>query len=193
VGYNVLLVPDQVYQAVKTPVKEKTYIGYKVENWQATGKLGQALEETIASRDEGVTFTSYAFQLKKARLVNGVMLFIGVLVGAVFFIAAGSFLYFRLYTDLEYDKRQYRAITKVGLAEKELHKIVTTQLVILFFAPIAVAIVHSVFAFVALQSLLYYSIAATAICVLGCFLVFQVLYFLLIRSRYLRHLKEAVL
>lgn len=190
-GINVLLVSDQVYQAVKTPISQRTYIGYKVENWQATEKLGQSMSE---SREwKGFFITSYAFQLKMEKQLNGIMLFIGVLVGAVFFVAAGSFLYFRLYTDLDYDKRQYLAITKVGLAEQELNKIVTSQLVILFFVPVAVAVIHSVFAFVALQSLLYYSIATTAFIVLGCFLLFQILYFLLIRARYLRHVKEAVL
>lgn len=124
------------------------------------------------------------------------MLFVGLFVGILFFATSGSFLYFRLYTDLERDKQQYSAIAKIGLSEQELAKIVTTQVALLFFLPIVVAMIHSAVAFVSLQYLLALafvtSIVKPTAFVLGCFLLVQVVYFLLIRSRYLHHLKEAI-
>lgn len=80
------------------------------------------------------------------------MLFVAFLIGAVFFIAAGSFLYFRLYADLEYDLRLYLTIKKVGLTDQELNRIVTRQMALLFFIPIIVTFIHIAFAFMALQS-----------------------------------------
>ena len=118
------------------------------------------------------------------------MLFVALLVGCVFFVAAGSFLYFRLYTDLDYDKRQYSTIAKVGLTEKELNKIITPQLLLLFFIPLVIAFVHSVFAFIALQSMFEFSILKETAVVLLAFGAVQVLYFSLIRSRYLSRIKK---
>ncbi|MBM7703189.1 FtsX-like permease family protein [Metabacillus iocasae] len=120
-------------------------------------------------------------------------LFIVLLVGCAFFIAAGSFLYFRLYTDLDHDKRQYNTIAKVGLTQQELNKIATAQLALLFFVPIIIAAIHSLFAFQALQSMFTMSIAKETLLVILGFVIAQLLYFLFIRSRYLNHLKKAIM
>jgi len=46
-----------------------------------------------------------AYELYKMNQSYGVVLFIGLFIGAVFFVAAGSFLYFRLYADLPDDEK----------------------------------------------------------------------------------------
>ncbi|MGE5704027.1 MAG: ABC transporter permease [Clostridia bacterium] len=189
IGFNALVVSDEVFDAIGPSPNEDTFIGYNVVDWKKTEKLGDYLARKQANPELKEYFSAFASELKLMQQTSGAMLFIGVLVGAVFFIAAGSFLYFRLYTDLEHDQRQYEAISKIGLTDKELNQIVTRQLVLLFFVPIMTAIVHSGFAFAALQSVIYYPIAIHTISVLASFLFVQVLYFLLIRSRYLRHVR----
>ena len=136
-----------------------------------------------------VSGTLYEIQMGMYKM----MLFVALLIGAVFFIAAGSFLYFRLYADLDYDCRQYLTIAKVGLTDRELNKIVTQQLALLFFVPIVVAFVHSGFAFMALQSFYKLSIAKDMIIVLAGFFLAQFIYFFLIRYRYLRNLKRSLI
>ena len=60
------------------------------------------------------------------------LLFAALLVGTVFFIAAGSFLYFRLYADLDFDRRHYATISRLGMTDREFRRIVTGQLALLF-------------------------------------------------------------
>lgn len=192
IGSNILLVSDQIYERISRPIDAETFIGYNVVDWKKTEKLGEALTNQEYMPGTNEYFSSFAYRVTMMKQASGALLFIGVLVGAVFFIAAGSFLYFRLYTDLEHDQRQYQAISKIGLTEKELNQIVTRQLLLLFFVPIVMAMIHSGFAFVALQSAIYYPIATHTITVLACFLVAQVMYFLLIRARYLRHVKAVI-
>lgn len=69
---------------------------------------------------------------------------------------------------------------------------VTWQIGLLFFVPIMLAMIHSLFAFIALQSYLNFSIAMEAGFILISFFVVQVLYFLFIRGRYLRNLRKAL-
>ncbi|WP_055107814.1 FtsX-like permease family protein [Paenibacillus ihumii] len=114
------------------------------------------------------------------------------IVGTVFFIAAGSFLYYRLYADLDHDRRQYAAMAKIGVTRKEIEAMVTWQIGLLFFVPIMLAMIHSLFAFIALQRYLNFSIAMEAGFILISFFVVQVLYFLFIRGRYLRNLRKAL-
>lgn len=213
-GTNILLVSDDVYNAVDQPfdispydgeyegVGGNTFIGYKVDNWKATKNVGQTLDAQLTEAYEAAAgdnfeapkfnFASAGTQYFMTKQMYSVMLFVGLLVGAVFFIAAGSFLYFRLYTDLDHDQLKYRAITKIGLTEKELKRTATTQMALLFFVPTVVAAIHSAFAFVALQSLFSLSIATETVIVIASFLFAQILYFIFIRSRYIRHLKKAV-
>src|SRR5699024_6468753 len=82
------------------------------------------------------------------------ILFVGLFIGIVFFVSAGSFLYFRLYADLDDDKAKFSAISKIGLTTKEMSKIVSKQVAILFFTPIMVALVHGAVALTALSHML---------------------------------------
>ncbi|TYR81174.1 ABC transporter permease [Priestia megaterium] len=201
VGYNLYVIPDELYNnQITKPVNSVKYYGFYTEDWVATKDVGSIIYES----ENGIYTGSYSNEAQFSFLSNGydynfmmqayrVSLFVALLVGCVFFIAAGSFLYFRLYTDLDYDKRQYNTIAKVGLTNRELNKIITPQLGLLFFVPILVAFIHSAFAFKALQSMFDFSIVKeTGIVLLG-FGAVQVVYFLLIRSRYLSHIKKAIM
>jgi putative ABC transport system permease protein len=196
-GGPIAVVPDELYDQAK-PEAEQYSFGYVVENWKETKEIGEKLEEELSDgRSIPYSFSARAPQYYTLKQMANSGLFIGLFVGVLFFVAAASFLYFRLYTDLENDKRQYGAITKIGLSEKELSKIVTTQIALLFFAPILVAIVHSAVAFVSLQSLLKLMLIASVfkptVIVLASFVLVQFVYFWIIRNRYLFHLKKAVL
>ncbi|MDU5947183.1 MAG: FtsX-like permease family protein, partial [Paenibacillus macerans] len=171
------------------------FTGFYVDKVEST--LGVAAELTDHGRmrydmDKPYALTVSGTLYEVQRTTYRALLLFALLVGTVFFIAAGSFLYFRLYSDLEYDRRQYGALAKLGLTEKELAGIVTRQVGLLFFVPIALAIVHSLFAFKAMQSLFSFSVAWQTVAVLASFLLAQAAYFLLIRARYLRNVKKAI-
>ena len=86
----------------------------------------------------------------------------------------------------DYDIAVAKINSQLHRADGELNKIVTQQLVLLFFVPIIVAIIHSLFAFMALQSFFTMSIATEMIIVRACFFIAQVIYFLFIRHHYLQ-------
>ncbi|MGV3463877.1 MAG: ABC transporter permease, partial [Heyndrickxia sp.] len=190
-----LIVSDALYQKLK-PVKTNTFTGFFTKYFEKTAGIAKNLAPEGSSYfsenhhyEIQVSGTMYENQMNMFKM----MLFVALLVGAVFFIAAGSFLYFRLYADLDYDRRQYLTIKKVGLTDRELNKIVIQQLALLFFVPIIVAFIHSAFAFMALQSYYTLSIASEMIIVLASFLIAQLIYFFLIRYRYLRNLKKTLI
>lgn len=202
--YNGIVVSDEMYAKIASQADAWTLSGFQMEDWEDTKDIGsdvdkalmEAREAYYSNRDKAkepqFDFSSLAGSNAEMKQMYSIMLFSALLVGAVFFIAAGSFLYFRLYTDLEQDKEHYRAIGKIGLKDSELSRIATSQLLLLFFVPIVVAIIHSIFAFTALQSLMNLSIAGQTFKVLAGFTVAQILYFLLIRWRYMSHLRQAV-
>jgi putative ABC transport system permease protein len=153
-------------------------------DYKKTLKIGRDLTEIF--HGDNFRFQSLAYDAHQLTQGFGVVLFIGLFIGAVFFVAAGSFLYFRLYADLPEDKAKFASIMKLGLTDGELSKILTRQLLILFFAPIAVATVHGAIALNSLQRLFGYSLMRESFLVLGTFVLIQVVYFLLIRTRYIK-------
>ncbi|MCM3006239.1 ABC transporter permease [Priestia koreensis] len=191
--YLQLVVSNDTYDKLASSAPLRTYTGYYVKDWKHTKGIGAAIEKQLDPMSKAsFNYVSLGDAYAQTMQLYKMMLFVVLLVGCVFFIAAGSFLYFRLYTDLEYDKRQYATISRVGLTVKELNKIITTQLSLLFFIPIIIAVIHSVFAFMALQSFFSLSIAGRTGIVLGAFALFQIIYFLIIRSRYLFHIKKGI-
>lgn len=120
------------------------------------------------------------------------VLFVGLFIGIVFFVSAGSFLYFRLYTDLDEDKQKFHAIMKMGLTEKELRKVLNRQIALLFFTPIIVALVHGAVALTALSNLFYHNLADVSAIVLGVFLAIQIIYYFIVRYFYTRQIKAVL-
>src|SRR5699024_10167147 len=123
----------------------------------------------------------------------GPVMFVGLFIGIVFFVSAGSFLYFRLYTDLDDDKEKFAAISKTGLTAGEMNRVISKQMALLFFAPIVVAVIHGAVALTALSHLFNYNFVYAATLVLGGFLVIQIIYFIFVRFFYIRQVRKYIL
>ena len=120
------------------------------------------------------------------------IMFVGLFIGIVFFVSAGSFLYFRLYTDLDDDKEKFTAISKIGLTTREMNSVISKQITLLFFAPIIVALIHGAVALTALSHMFGYNLFTESAIVLGSFFVIQVVYFIIVRYFYTKQVKSAV-
>lgn len=206
-GMNAIILNDVDYNIVADsgPAKELkafTYYAFNVPEWQETKNVGLLIE--ARATDSFLSGTSdqllYSFEnpglnYSVIRTTFSLLLFIGLLLAAVFFLAAGSFIYFRLYTSLDRDRKQFDVLRRMGITDREVKKVVNRQLIPQFFFPWGVAFAHSSFAFLSLQviwdALAEISIVKELTIVLAGFAVMQVLYFYLIRWRYLVHIKAA--
>lgn len=179
------VVADALFDTLEgDPGKRELFYVYDVENWRETKEAGKELREQVSGH-----FFPLAYRLHETNQGYGVVLFIGFFIGAVFFVAAGSFLYFRLYADMDEDKRKFGAIAKLGLTDGEMSRVVTGQLIVLFFVPIGAALVHGAVALSALQRMFGYSIVVESAAVLSTFFLIQCAYFAFIRIGYMRQLR----
>ncbi|MGM8363921.1 ABC transporter permease [Virgibacillus sp. W0181] len=188
--YGYYVVSDATYQQLPEPSRtEKNTV------WKAAGgqdeKLIQA-GETLRDEIETFNFQANDYTIYTINKMFGPVLFIGLFIGIVFFASAGSFLYFRLFTDLDDDKSKFASIAKMGLTDKELKKVITRQTALLFFAPIVVALVHGAVALTALSHLFDYNLVKEASMVLGSFFIIQVIYFIIVRFVYIKQVKSSL-
>jgi putative ABC transport system permease protein len=203
---TIIIVPDALYnQMIADPENyyfETTINGFIVKDWEKTKKVAEnllaAFQKDNTSKIEDIvdnekyTFSTLIITWIVMKQSFGLASIMSVLIGIVFFTFAASFLYFRLYTDLERNQQQYKMIAKVGLSKPELKKVVSRQLTLLFFLPISIAITHSTVAFMALQKLANFSVLGSSVMVLICFLVLQFIYFYFVRSQYLKKMYKTI-
>ncbi|MCU5331519.1 ABC transporter permease [Bacillus wiedmannii] len=194
-----VIVSDDVYNKVKNAQQENVLrdyaiYGFIVENWSEANEVSTKLMKIIGkNQDDYYIFSSLYLRWLELKQQNGLLSISSVMVGIVFFVFTLSFLYFRLFTDLERDQEQYQMISKLGLSQSELKQIVTRQMMLLFFLPIIVAMVHSSFAFLTFHQLgqtvsKEMSVIQSSIVVLISFICMQIIYFLIIRNHYLKRI-----
>ncbi|MEG0380635.1 MAG: ABC transporter permease, partial [Kurthia sp.] len=209
-GTNQIIVNDKDFEHIYAPIKgldgvsssRHIYI-FNVPKWQETKLIGHNLDSIMnaayaTGNEEHLPFyfentgLDYSF----IRSTFALLLFIGLLASSVFFLAAGSFIYFKLYTNLEEEKKQYETLQRMGITPKEMRKLVNRQLIPQFFLPWGVAMINSTLAFISLQvfwkGIADLSIMKEIIFVMGLITGIQLFYFYLIRWRYLAHLKIGV-
>ncbi|MCR2821487.1 FtsX-like permease family protein [Lederbergia panacisoli] len=191
---NFLVVSDDVFEQIKNFEWKQTYYAFYIKDWKHSLEAGKNLAKEIAQFDsEGkYEYFSLAYTWHEINQMYGAVLFIGLFIGAVFFVSAGSFLYFRLYADFEDEKRKFSAIRKLGLTDTELSKIITIQLALLFFVPIIVAVIHGAVALTALEHMFSFSLVKESTLVLSSFACIQIIYFLFIRSNYIRKIRRSI-
>lgn len=181
---------DSDFEKQDSVLNKGVYYGYSVPDWTEASTAAEKIRAQIRTDGNAFKYRSSPDWYQTDQLTYKLILFVGSFMSIVFFIAAGSFIYFRFYTDVQEEKVKYRNLRKIGMTIREVKKIITVQLAILFFIPILLAALHSVFALQTLQRLISVSIGSYASIILIFFLVAWSIYFLLLRSRYLRSLLE---
>lgn len=184
------IVSDETYQYLPEPSRME-----KNDVWKAANNQEEAVfevSELLVNKLEPYNFQANDYMIYSINKAYGPVLFIGLFIGIVFFASAGSFLYFRLFIDLDEDKAKFASIAKIGLTDRELSKVITRQTAILFFAPIVIALIHGAVALTALSNLFDYNLIKESSIVLGSFLGIQILYYFIVRFIYTKQLKSAI-
>jgi len=184
------VVSDETYEQLPEPSFTEDYTVWKAEQGQKDEVIQAG--ETLSERLEPYNFQAIDYMVYSVNKAYGPILFIGLFIGIVFFVSAGSFLYFRLFMDLEEDKAKFTSIAKMGLTDKELKTVITRQTMILFFAPIIVALVHGAVALTALSHFFNYNLVMESSIVLGSFFAIQIIYFLIVRFIYIKQIKKSI-
>lgn len=137
-------------------------------------------------KDGNVMINAKTYQEQSITDFYTPVLFVGIFIGILFFVSAGSFLYFRLYSDMDVDVEKFKMIYKLGLSKKELKKMVYQQVGILFFTPIIVSVIHGAVALTAMYHMFDQGMQLAGVEVLGIFILIQLVYYLIARIFYFK-------
>lgn len=182
------IVSEELFSKLGEPTEVNKYFAWQV----ISGKKEDIIEAGRELTAEFLGFMAIDFLIHDIQSFWSPIMLVGLFIGIVFFVSAGSFLYFRLYTDLDEDKEKFTAISKIGLTLQEMKKVIGRQITILFFLPIGLALIHGAVALTALSNMFDYNLVLESTIVLGSFLLIQIIYYFLVRFLYTRQVKRAV-
>lgn len=186
---NVYVVKDQIFDAIVNKEETTDIYTFKVKDWTNSYKVYDRYAEKYGSDQYSLLLSkSHIYETEKR--AYGVVMFLSIFIGVIFFVASSSFIYNKFYMEEEADKTKYNQLNKIGLTYNEIKKVVTLEIGTLFLLPYIVAVVHSSFAMTALKNLYKMNITKSAFLVMGSFLLVQILYFLFIRGKYLSEMRE---
>ena len=190
VALDWLVVDDGDYAALERSAgQDRTYTVYGLEfaGWKKLADVDAALRASIFA-PANVELRSRIASYREAARTSSLTLFVGTFVCVLFFAAAGSMIYFRMFTELQDERALYRSLARIGVTDGEMLRIVGGQLAVVFFLPFLVSVAHAAFAMKALANLLMSNIWSYALTVVAVFSAAQAVGYMAARRVYLREI-----
>ena len=127
---------------------------------------------------------------------NGSLLFIGIFLGSLFLMGTAMIIYYKQISERYEDQKRFEIMQKVGLSRREVRSSVRRQILMVFFLPLLMAMLHITMAFPMIRRmLLLFGMTNTKLfigCTAGTVLIFAVAYGLiyLMTARSYYHIVE---
>lgn len=139
--------------------EELNHVGY--DAWfdmegdaQDKEEMVRRLEESIVQENPD-SIVQYKEDYRESTYVmNGGALFIGIFAGALFLISTVLIIYYKQISEGYDDRENYQIMQKVGMARREVHRTIRSQILAVFFLPLLGAFLHVAFAFRVMTMLL---------------------------------------
>lgn len=187
--HAIYVVADQLFDRIEVTEEAQPQYAFQVKDWSGTYVVYDEYEKKYGDNQTSL-FLSKSHIYETEKRAYGTIMFLSIFLGIIFFVASGSFIYNKFYMDQESDKQKYKQLHKIGVTFKEMKKVVSIEIGVLFLFPYIVATLHSAVALGALQRLFKIEVGAAAVTVMGIFLLLQIVYFLFIRRNYLNVIKK---
>lgn len=111
---------------------------------------------------------------------NGSLLFIGIFLGSLFLMGTAMIIYYKQISEGYEDQKRFEIMQKVGLSRREVRSSVRRQILMVFFLPLLMAMLHITMAFPMIRRmLLLFGMTNTKLfigCTAGTVLIFAVVY-----------------
>ncbi|EOV9527806.1 FtsX-like permease family protein [Bacillus cytotoxicus] len=175
--------------ANKVPDSEKMiYRGYTLPNIENTKELNEDLRKHM-KQDNNNAFRSNMELYVNMKAFGDITLFVGSFISILFFLTSCSIVYFKWFHNIASDRKEYGALSKLGMTKEEVWRISRWQLCMLFFAPIIVGSMHSAVALYTFHNTIFMDGSLRKV---GLFILFYIaaciMYFFFAQREYRKHL-----
>ncbi|WP_455937001.1 FtsX-like permease family protein [Gemella morbillorum] len=175
----------KVYNYVGFNISDKTKEAKVIENFKKLEKEGNINIEGKAENETNFKGFYASF------------LFIGMFISMIFVVSQVVIMYYKQISEGYEDKGKFGIMRKVGLTDRQIKQSIRSQVLMIFFAPLAVATLHTVVAYPFIEKILKLFLAtdnnvfliALAVTI-AVFAVFYLIVYLITSRKYYRIIKE---
>lgn len=192
-GY-IIVIPDDEMQRLHEELPADLFRnleGYRWSDWRDAYELSNAIMNE-SEEAGGRPVTLRLLDISTINQSTSLILFIGLFVSMLFFIASGSIIYFKLFSDLQEDQAYFRSLIRVGMSYEGIRKVVYVQIGLVFLLPCVVGSVHMMVAMITLSHLLFTNIMGYSLTVVGIYVMFQMIYFIFTSNAYIRLIQKRI-
>lgn len=158
---------------------------------EADIKYGNLLQEDLAplaetlQAEDGDMTPWFRYNIREEHYssfytLNGGLLFLGIFLGFIFLVGAGIIIYYKQMSEGYEDKDRFEIMQKVGMSRKEVKSAIRRQILMVFFLPLLMAVLHIIMAFPMISRLLgllgMMNTELYILCTAGTIVVFAVIY-----------------
>lgn len=132
---NTIIINDGDFRALKDKLNNDklcVYYGYNIKDWRKSEKVIKSLKAQVP-KEMRERFTERITNFSTSMKSMAIFFFIGTFISVLFFIATGSILYFKMFSEIQKDRGEFIALKKMGVSIEEVGKILSRQCFIMFF------------------------------------------------------------
>ena len=191
--YYLVVRDETVVENILAPIGSDTFPIYSYDFDVAGGDPADiaALREALGTVDfsgpgveyEALLFEDSATSRQSFMELYGGLFFLGLFLGVLFLLGTALIIYYKQVSEGYDDARRFNIMQKVGMSHKEVKQSIHSQILLVFFLPLVMAVLHLAFAFPMLEKiLLVMGLANTQLILLstlGCVAVFAVAYLII--------------
>ena len=191
--YYLVVRDETVVENILAPSGSDTFTLYSYDFDVAGGDPEDiaALSEALGTVDfsgPGVEYATLLFEdsatsRQSFMELYGGLFFLGLFLGVLFLLGTALIIYYKQVSEGYDDARRFNIMQKVGMSHKEVKQSIHSQILLVFFLPLVMAVLHLAFAFPMLEKiLLVMGLANTQLILLstlGCVAVFALAYLII--------------
>lgn len=141
------------------------------------------IEKSLTEAEGSISFRRIENQINLRQELSelyGGLLFVGLFLGSLFIMAMILIIYYKQISEGYEDRERFRIMRQVGLSKAEIRRCIHSQILMVFFLPLATALIHTCFSFPSVAhmfaALSMQNIPLMLRCMGVSFLVFALLY-----------------
>lgn len=191
---SITVMPDSIFNNIVPKVQKQNIFSYNIDNWTKYNNISEdiktSIDDTLKSRS--ATFISAPFYYETDKLTKNLILYVGSIMCFSFLLAIASFIYSKLYSNIEKDCEKYKNLVKLGLSKKELFKILKVLVKTILFLPFGLAVIYMWAGVLFVEKYIIVSNIPIAIKYTIIYAVLQTIIYIAIKKSYQKNIEKGV-
>lgn len=191
---SITVMPDSIFNNIVPKVQKQNIFSYNIDNWTKYNNISEDIKTSIdyTLKSRSATFISAPFYYETDKLTKNLILYVGSIMCFSFLLAIASFIYSKLYSNIEKDCEKYKNLVKLGLSKKELFKILTVLVKTILFLPFGLAVIYMWAGVLFVEKYIIVSNIPIAIKYTIIYTVLQTIIYIAIKKSYQKNIEKGV-